>query len=284
MWLGILLLSLAKPLPNGERSYRILVGGREDGAAQLAIHPRPDGSLDYEWRSQIGLSRAPCLWSEQRAAGRYTPGSGRPVPDELALSLGAPGRGATATLGRDGLPDRVELAGLVYEATPGEAPRWNRCRPGGLSGGLPAPGGPQNPRSLDRAVFEAEGEAPRETRRYRGPMPRDVAAALAAAYGRAAGRDCKLVARELAEALRALGLDARVEGGFLLDRGRLWPHAWTRARVGGAFRDLDATTGSSWADAGRLDVGPLDGADEWQTGLAMLRELRSPPRLTRFAP
>ncbi len=286
MPVGVLLLVLAAP-PAGSRSYRVFVDGQEDGAARLSVRPGVDGGLAYEWDSQIGLSREPCLRSEEHVAGVYAPG--QPVPDEWAISLGTHPAGARSSLGEDGLPDRVELSGIVYQAAPPAAVRWDRCWPRGLSGGLAVriPAGDPAPRRLSRAVFSLafsrEDNPVVVTRRGHGPLPGDVAAAIAAAYRDAPGRDCKAVARDLARALRARGLDARVEGGLLLDGGRLWPHAWTRVRVGDTFRDVDATTGTSWADAGRLDVGPLEGPGAWRTGLDLLHLRRAHPALLSFA-
>ncbi len=277
----LLLLALAV-LPDGVRSYRVYVEGQEDGAARLAIHPRADGSFSYAWDSQIGLSREPCLRSEEHVEGSYVPG--RPVPDELALSFGLHPAGTAAVLGRDGLPEHVEVSGVVYAAAAAGELRWDRCWPHGLSGGLPIQGVPDDlaPRHLARASFTFDGLPGQDARGFDGPMPEAVARAAAAAFRRAPDQDCKVVARGLAAALGAAGYAARVEEGLLLDRGRLWPHAWTRVRVDGAWRDLDATTGTGWADAGRIDVGPLDGAAGWRTGLAMLRYLRARPTLASF--
>jgi hypothetical protein len=273
----ILFLALAA-VPDGVRGYRVFVGGEEDGAAELSIHPRPDGSLAYAWRSQIGLSRDPCLRSEQRVEGVYHPGD--PVPDELALSLGAPRPGATAVLGHDGLPDRVEVGGVVYEAG---APRWNRCWPRGLSDGIGVrlPAGPLEPRRLARAVFSLDGKS-RESRRFDGALPEALAVAVAETRRTAGADDCKVVAARLARTLARAGYEARVEGGLLLDRGRLWPHAWTQVKLAGGWRDLDATTSARWADAGRVAVGPLEGPDEWHTALALLSARGASVELERF--
>lgn len=282
---ALLLLALAAP-PDGARVYRILLDGQEDGAAQLTVHARPDGGLAYAWRSQIGLSQKPCLRSEQRDEGTFRPGSGQAVPDSLAPSLHALHPGERALLGRDGLPDRVELPaqGLVYVAVAGP-PRWDECWPHGLSAGLPLVLPPDFPgaRRLTRAVFVVGGRTV-ESERGRGELMEPLADLLDRAHEGAVGRDCKDVARDLAEELRRLGLDARVEGGLLLDRGRLWPHAWTRVSFQNGHWDLDATTGSDLADAGRIDLGPLEGPGEARTGLAMLAALRAGVVLRSFEP
>jgi len=278
----VALLLLALAVPAGERHYRVFVDGVEDGAAFLSIHPLADGRLAYAWRSQIGLSASPCLHSDQHVSGVYAPG--QPVPDELAFSLGSRPPGSTATVGADGLPDRVEIQGVVYQAAPARDVRWDRCWPHGPSEGAAVrlPPEPPDPRQLARATFTFAGLPPRESRRFDGTLPDDLALAVDEAHRHAGSDDCKEVAQRLAAALRTLGYEARVEGGLLLDRGRLWPHAWTQVRLDGRFRDVDATTGSGWADAGRVDAGPLEGAAEWQTGLALLRLLGARPALAGF--
>jgi hypothetical protein len=278
--LALLLLSLAAPA--GERHYRVFVDGVEDGAAFLSIRPLPRGRLAYAWRSQIGLSARPCLRSEQRVSGVYAPG--QPVPDELAFSLGPRPPGSAATLGPDGLPDHVQVQGVVYQAAPARDVRWDRCWPHGPSDGIAVrlPAEAPDPRQLARATFTFAGLPPRESRRFDGTLPDDVALAIDDAHRRAGSNDCKAVARRLEGTLRARGYEAHVEGGLLLDRGRLWPHAWTQVRLDGRFRDVDATTGSGWADAGRVDVGPLEGPAGWQTGLALLRLLGARPALAGF--
>ncbi len=297
-----LLLTLALPPPTGERSYRILVDGQDDGAASLSIQARPDGSFDYHWRSQIGVSRTPCLWSEEQRSGNYTRAPGRALPDELALSLlPADANGElTATLngqrlhavrGRDGLPDRVDLLdlGLSYVAAPPTALAWDRCGKGALARGPELTGAASltDPRRVRQATFERV-DAPSgwhsEAAAPDGPLP-DIARRLVAqAYDRAPGRDCKLVAQELARALERAGFATHVAAGWIIERGALWPHAWTELFDHLEFRAVDATTSRGWADAARIRLGTLDTPEEAAaTGERLLRERHAQVRLTSFA-
>lgn len=296
-----LLLALALPRPNGERRYRILVDGREDGAAALSIRALPSGSFDYRWRSQIGVSRSPCLWSEEQRGGTYTVGHGRPLPDELALSfLPADAKGEVAatingqkiraTIGRDGLPDRVDLPeiGLSYVAAGPGAPGWDRCSSSALERGPELAGAEAlgDPRRVRRATF-ARVESPDgwrlEVAAPGGPLPDLAGRLVAQAYARAPGRDCKVVAFELARALERAGFRSCVAAGWIVARGALWPHAWTELEEGQEFRALDATTSSGWADAARIRLGTLDSAeDAWKTGDRLLRERHARIRLVDF--
>jgi hypothetical protein len=295
-----LLLALASPLPNGERSYRVLVDGQEDGAASLSIHARPDGSLDYRWRSQIGVSRDPCLWSEEQRGGNYREATGRALPDELALSLlPADARGEVdATIngqrihtvaGRDGLPNRVDLPalGLSYvQASPDEL-RWNRCGAGSLEHGPALLGADplREPRRVRRATFarEAPGGWRVEASVPETPLPADVQRLVAASYARSEGRDCKIVAEELARQLERAGLHARVVAGWIVERGALWPHAWTEVDEGSGFHALDATTSRGWADAARIRLGTLgDAAQDAETGGRLLSERHARVRLVSY--
>lgn len=302
-WLLLALASpppLPPPLPDGERSYRVLVDGREDGAASLSIHARPDGSLDYRWRSQIGVSRDPCLWSEEQRSGNYRQAAGRALPDELALSLlpvdarreadaTVDGQRIHTVAGRDGLPDRVDLPalGLSYVQAPAGELRWNRCGEGALARG-PALRGAERlrePRRVRRATFAREepGGWRVESSVPGAPLPADVQLLLAAAYARAEGRDCKRVAEDLARQLGRAGLSARVAAGWIVERGELWPHAWTELDDGSGFHALDATTSRGWADAARIRVGTLGSAEQdAETGRRLLIERHASIRLVGY--
>jgi len=297
-----LLFTLAAHPPTGERSYRILVDGRDNGAASLSIQPRPDGSFDYRWRSQIGVSREPCLWSEEQHSGNYTVGTGHALPDELALSLlptdsngeltaSINGQKIHAVMGRDGLPDRVDLLelGLSYVAAPPAALVWDRCGTVALDRGPELLGAAalDNPRRVRRATFErvdAPGGWRVETTAPEAPLPDLAGRLVAGAYQRAPGRDCKVVAFELAHALERAGFRARVAAGWIVARGALWPHAWTELEQADGFRALDATTSRGWADAARIRLGTLDGAEAAaQTGDRLLRERHARIRLVDYA-
>ncbi len=304
-WLALV---LAASTPNGERSYRILVDGNADGAASLSIRSRPDGSFDYRWRSQIGVSHDPCLWSEEQRNGNYSLGAGRDLPDELALSLlpvdskgeltaSVNGQKIHALIGRDGLPDRVDLLelGVSYIAAPPGALGWDRCGTGALDRGpeLLGAGSLPEPRRVQHATFErlrAPGEQDDASSLWRSvteapavPLP-DIAGRLVMqAYQRAPGRDCKLVAFELAQALERAGFRARVAAGWLVVRGSLWPHAWTEIEQADGYRALDATTSPGWADAARIRLGTLDGAEAAaETGQRLLRERHARFRLVDY--
>ena len=303
-----LLLTLAARPPTGERSYRILVDGRDDGAASLSIQTRSDGSFDYHWRSQIGVSRAPCLWSEEQRSGNYTVGPGRALPDELALSLlptdsngevaaSVNGQRLHALMGRDGLPNRVDLLdlGLAYVATSPSTLAWDRCGAGALDRGPELVGADSlaRPRQTRRATFErlpsARGSAGAQegwrsaTVVPEAPLP-DIAVHLVErAYQRAPGRDCKVVAFELAQALERAGFRAHVAAGWIVARGSLWPHAWTELEQAWGLGAIDATTGSGWADAARVRLGTLDSPDgAAKTGERLLRERHARIRLVDY--
>jgi hypothetical protein len=117
-----------------------------------------------------------------------------------------------------------------------------------------------------------------------GPLPDTIQRLVAWAYARAPGRDCKLVAFDLAQALEGAGLHARVAAGWIVAHGALWPHAWTELQDG---RALDATTSRGWADAARVRLGTLENADAaTDTGQRLLRERHARIRLVdyRLAP
>jgi hypothetical protein len=303
-----LLLTLAARPPTGERSYRILVDGQDDGVASLSIQARADGSFDYRWRSQIGVSRAPCLWSEEQRSGNYTVAAGRALPDELALSLlptdsngevsaSVNGQRLHAVMGRDGLPDRVDLLdlGLSYVATPRVAIAWDRCGTGALDRGPELVGAAslRNPRQVRRATFEplpspggsagAQDAWRSATAVPEAPLP-DIAGRLVEqVFRRAPGRDCKVVAFELAQALERAGFRAHVAAGWIVARGSLWPHAWTELEQAWGLGAIDATTGSGWADAARVRLGTLDSAEAAaKTGERLLRERHARIRLVDY--
>jgi hypothetical protein len=304
----LLLLMLAARPPTGERSYRILVDGRDDGAASLSIQARADGSFDYHWRSQIGVSRAPCLWSEEQRSGNYTVAAGRALPDELALSLlptdangevsaSVNGQRLHAVMARDGLPNRVDLLdlGLSYVAAPPGTIAWDRCGAGALDRGPELIGVDSlaDPRQVQRATFERLPPPPESAGAQSGwrsatavpdaTLP-DIAGRLVQqAYQRAPGRDCKVVAFELAHALERAGFRAHVAAGWIVVRGTLWPHAWTELEQAWGLGAIDATTGSGWADAARIRLGTLDSAEAAaKTGERLLRERHSRIRLVDY--
>lgn len=274
---------LALTPPVGSRGYIVLLDGRPDGAAALTVREEAEG-LRFDWRAEIGVSASPCLVATEARRGVYVLGEGAP-PDELAIPLAAAGGGtvtglaggerfvATARLGA--LPDRVELPelGISYVATPG-SPAWGRCWPGGLDRGVALLGAPTDPRRWRGARFEVVGvglPARVASSAGGGALPRAAARAAAALFRTAGGRDCRAVAGDLAKALRAAGIPARVVAGLLVSEGRLWPHAWTEARLEGRWQPLDATTGPSFADAGRIRVGTLEGDERSRAGRALLR-------------
>ncbi len=292
---ALLLSALLSALPNGARLYRVLSDGRDAGAASLLLRRAPGGGLSWRWRSRIAVSRSPCLFSEERRSGTWRPGE--PVPDEIAASLvhGEPGRWVATRLsgeaarvlpGADGLPDGVvlDVLGISYVAAPAAALSWNRCRAGVLDEGLKVQGALGiRPRRLREAEWNLGGRIIQVSVPDLPPPP-DVVAAVDGEYARAAGRDCKTVAAALARRLSDVGRKAWIVAGLLLDHGRLWPHAWVRVQVGGVYQAVDATTGLSWADAGRIEVGPLEGGNRLGTGAELLRLRKAKVTLVSASP
>ncbi len=315
-------LLAALPAPSGVRRYELLVGGRAVGRAELRLEGEA-GGLRYGWRAAIAIGGRPCLWAREAREGGVRPREGAPLPEEVALPLAlarglrevdlagtaggggrlvverVSGREASGTvlgepfharIGTDGLPEIFELPrlGVVYRAAASLEGSDALCRAASLRGPLPVAGLPSgiDPRWLRVARFRAVGAgAPLEAGTVRSELPLDprAAALVRAAAERSAGRDCQAVAKELRDALVQAGFQAKVVGGFLLDREAevpaplavrapvLWPHAWVELATPRGPVALDSTTGEGLADAGRLALGPLEGERALETGLALLR-------------
>jgi hypothetical protein len=286
---------------GSSRRYEIAWRDQRVGHADLNVTHTATG-FHFAWRASIGLASPSCLRVEESREGDWKDVPDAPVPEELFLALRLPdgcravvadsgragegclhnlakreaegtllGNPFKARMGADGLPDEVELTSLAitYRKTTGNEdvpcpePLWESQR---LLGGEAV----VDARRINRSEFEAGGRR-YTSARANGVLPASVAAVVARAFEQSTGRDCKEVARELTRKVRRLGVEARTVGGLLWDRGQLWPHAWNELLLPGmGWVAVDATTGASFADAGRLTVGSLEAGEALATGLSLL--------------
>jgi hypothetical protein len=297
------------------RRYEIAWRDQRVGRADLSVTHGPAG-FHFSWRASIGLASPSCLRVEESREGDWNDASGAPIPEELFLALHLPdgcravaadngkagegclhnltrreaegtllGQPFKARMGTDGLPDEVELSSLAitYRKMVGseDAP----C-PEPLSESQRLLGGEAvvDARRINRSEFQAGGRK-YTSLRATGALPAPLAAVVARAFEQSTGRDCKEVARELTRKMRNLGVEARTVGGLLWDRGQLWPHAWNELMLPGmGWVAVDATTGSSFADAGRLTVGSLEPTDALATGLGLLTLAAESVRVVSYEP
>jgi Transglutaminase-like superfamily len=297
------------------REYTIDWREQRVGHAQLTMSSTA-GRVHFDWHATIGVAGPNCLRVEESKSGSWLKGSEAPVPEEIFLGLGLadgcravlsdsglPGKGClahhgkeeirgdllgqpfVAKLGSDGLPDQVELPSLAITYRKSVGPADVPC-PGPL--GLPQPllGGEtvRSPRRILHSEFRAGGQT-YVSARAPGTLPAAVAKLVARAFEESTGKDCKLVAGDLARGVRRQGIEARTVAGFLWDGGQLWPHAWNELLLPKrGWVAVDATTGSSFADAGRLTVGSLEPADALATGLHLLSLSAEPIRVVSYDP
>jgi hypothetical protein len=285
---------------GASRHYEITWHDQRVGAAELDV-TRSKKSVRYSWKATLGISTPNCLRIEESEAGEWKIESDAPLPEPLFLvvpsasecrtvvsSGGELGQGCLvhranrlagqifgqpvqATLGVDGLPNEVDLPSIaiIYRKSDGAGdipcaePLSTAQR---LMGGEKV----RDARRILRSEFRAGGHT-YVTRRGSGSIPPQLADVMAKAFERSTGRDCKEVARELERSVKRLGIEARSVAGLLWDGGELWPHAWNEINLPeSGWTAFDATTGSSFADAGRLKVGSLEPGQALATGLALL--------------
>ena len=300
---------------GASRRYEITWRDQRVGRADLSVTHGPAG-FHFAWRASIGLASPSCLRVDESREGDWKDTSDAPIPEELFLALHLPdgcravvaddgkaGEGCLHNLARhetegtllgqpfkarmamDGLPDEVTLTSLAvsYRKTTGseDVP----CpEPLSASQRLLGGEGVVDARRINRSEFEAGGRKYTSTRAS-GALPGPLAAAVARAFEQSTGRDCKEVAHELTRKMRHLGVEARTVGGLLWDRGQLWPHAWNELMLPGVgWVAVDATTGSSFADAGRLTVGSLEASDALATGLGLLTLSAESVRVVSYEP
>jgi hypothetical protein len=300
---------------GASRHYEIDWREQRVGLAELTVS-RTAGGVHYAWLATIGLTGPNCLQIQESRSGDWKDGSEEPLPEELFLALRLPdgcravkaddggvGKGCLqhpaprelvgdllgqpfkARLGADGLPDEVELSALAvtYRKSAGteEVPCPDALRESQrLLGGEAV----TDARRINRSEFRAGGHA-YSSRRASGPLPASVAEVVSRSFEQSPGRDCKEVARELSRKVRRLGVETRTVAGLLWDRGQLWPHAWNEFKLPGlGWVAVDATTGSSFADAGRLTVGSLEPNESLSTGLALLALSTEPVQVVSYDP
>jgi hypothetical protein len=285
---------------GSSRRYEVTWHDQRIGAAELGV-TRNKKSVRFTWKATLGVASANCLEIEESEAGEWNNESGTPLPEPLFLvvpsssecrtvvsSGGEVGQGCLtrhnsevagqlfgqpvqARLGVDGLPDEVDLPSIsiVYRKSTGggDAPCADP-----LSAAQRLIGGEKvrDARRILRSEFRAGGHT-YLSRRGSGEIPGPLADVMAKAFEKSTGRDCKEVARDLERSVKRLGIEVRSVAGLLWDHGELWPHAWNEINLPeSGWTAFDATTGSSFADAGRLKVGSLEQGQALTTGLALL--------------
>jgi Transglutaminase-like superfamily len=306
------LLSMAS---GASRRYEIDWRDQRVGRADLTV-TRSAAGIHYAWRASIGVASPNCLRVEESRAGDWKEGASAPMPEELFLALRLPdgcravssdtsaagegclvhrapreiegtllGQPFKARLGADGLPDEVELSTLAISYRKSSGAADVPC-PEPLEAAQRLLGGEAvaDARRINHSEFSVGGHS-FASRRASGLLPKTVADLLARSFEQSTGRDCKEVAREVTRKARKLGLQARTVGGLLWDRGQLWPHAWNEILLPQAgWVAVDATTGSSFADAGRLTVGSLEPPEALSTGLKLLALSSEPVRVISYDP